>query len=157
MSDFTARPIPKPVLLAVAAFVGLTLLLTSAVALGLLERPKPAVVERAEAGVARVAARSLVFADRADGALVVRDPAVAEPVAVIEPNSNQGFVRGVMRSMARERRLRGASQVAPYELALWADGRLTLLDPLTGRTVELDSFGATNRAAFRAFLAEAPR
>jgi putative photosynthetic complex assembly protein len=155
MSDFADRPIPRPVFAAAAGLVGATLLLTAAVALGLLERPQTPSAARAEAGIAEVAARSLVFVDRADGALVVSEPGRAEPIAVIASGSNQGFVRGVVRSMSRERRMHDVAASAPYRLVLWADGRLTLADPATGRTVELDSFGSANGAAFRAFLPEA--
>lgn len=152
MSGHMERPIPKPVLIGVGLMVGVTFLLTGSVALGLMDRPKPASLVRAEQGVAEVAGRTLVFTDRADGALVISEPGGAGVVEVLEPGSNQGFIRGVIRSMSRERRMRGVGPEEPYRLILWADGRLSLLDEATGRTVELDSFGADNRAAFRALL-----
>jgi hypothetical protein len=37
-----------------------------------------------------------------------------------------------------------------------ADGRLTLLDPMTGTRVDLGSFGPTNAAVFARFLDDAP-
>ncbi len=65
------------------------------------------------------------------------------------------FVRGVLRGFARERRLEHLGAGAALELTRWADGRLSLRDPVTGREVQLDSFGPTNSAAFAALLAAA--
>lgn len=156
MSGHMEAPIPKPVLLGVGMIVAVTFLLTGSVALGVMDRPKPASTVRAEQGVAQVAQRTLVFTDREDGALVISDGKGGTAIEVLEPGSTEGFIRGVIRSMSRERRMRGVGPEAPYQLILWADGRLSLLDEATGRTVELDSFGADNRATFRALLSAAP-
>jgi putative photosynthetic complex assembly protein len=40
----------------------------------------------------------------------------------------------------------------PFRLTDWTDGRLTLEDRSTGRSVELRAFGATNAAAFARLL-----
>jgi putative photosynthetic complex assembly protein len=106
---------------------------------------------RSEAHVARLVQRDLIFSDRADGAVVVTDLSGAT-VGVIMPNSEQGFVRGLMRGLARERRLREAPKSAPFRLELWSDNGLTLTDLATGRQIELGSFGPTNRAAFAVML-----
>lgn len=149
MSAHVERPIPKPVLWGIAAMVAVTFALTGGVALGILDRPKPASQVRAEAGVAVVAERMLVFRDMPDGSLgIFEGGASTTPFASVAAGSNEGFVRGVIRSMSRERRMKGVGAEAPYHLKLWADGRLSLEDAATGRTVELDSFGADNRRAF---------
>jgi putative photosynthetic complex assembly protein len=45
----------------------------------------------------------------------------------------------------------------PFRLALHADGRLTLEDPATSRTIELQAFGPANSGAFARLLpANAP-
>jgi putative photosynthetic complex assembly protein len=152
MSGHAERPIPKPVVAGIGAIVAATFALTGSVALGLLSRPRPASEVRAEQGVAVLAQRTLVFTDRADGALVVSEPGLETPVSVVAPNSNQGFIRGVVRSMSRERHMRGVGPETPYLLQLWADGRLSMRDLGTGRTVELDSFGPDNRETFRRLL-----
>jgi putative photosynthetic complex assembly protein len=156
MSGHAERPIPKPVVAGVGLLVGATFLSTGSVALGLMDRPTPPSVVRAEQGVQQVAVRTLVFTDREDGALVISEPGAPQAVEVLQPGSSEGFIRGVIRSMSRERRMRGVGPEAPYQLILWADGRLSLLDEATGRAVELDSFGADNRATFRALLPDAP-
>ena len=55
--------------------------------------------------------------------------------------------------MTRERRIRGVSaSTAAFELAVGADGRLTLRDPATGLTLDLLAFGPTNAGAFARLL-----
>ena len=68
-------------------------------------------------------------------------------VEVLPPGTN-GFARGVMRGMARERHSREIGSEPPFRLTRWSDGRLSLDDPATGRRIELDAFGPTNTAVF---------
>jgi len=94
--------------------------------------------------------------DRPDGAVAVLDAATREPVEVLAPGTN-GFVRSVVRGLVRERRLRDVGPEPAFHLTRWADGRLSLDDPATGRTVELGVFGPTNAGAFAAlFVAAGP-
>jgi putative photosynthetic complex assembly protein len=106
-----------------------------------------------------VMTRYLQFVDRADGAVVVLDARrAAKPIQILPPGSN-GFVRATMRSFARDRRSRDIGAAAPFRLSASADGRLTLEDPATGRSIELEAFGHTNAGVFAGFLAadEEPR
>jgi putative photosynthetic complex assembly protein len=98
-----------------------------------------------------LAVRDLHFADTAEGAVEVTDAANAHLVYVAEPGAD-GFIRGVMRGMARDRRARGIDQAPAFRLAEWPDGRLTLEDLGTGKEIELSAFGADNRAAFHQLL-----
>lgn len=152
MSAHHDPAIPRGAPAGALAMVGLVLAVTAAVPLGLLDPPKTAARERIEAGVQPVASRELRFLDRADGAVVVEDARRAAPATVIYPGSNQGFIRGVMRGLARDRKMRGLDAGPPFRLTLWGNGRLSLEDSATGRVIELDSFGADNRAAFAALL-----
>ena len=63
-----------------------------------------------------------------------------------------GFIRGVLRGVARDRKMRGIGAQPPFALTLWRDGSLSLTDTATGREVELGGFGADNRAVFVALL-----
>jgi putative photosynthetic complex assembly protein len=92
--------------------------------------------------------RSLRFTDRADGAVVIEDVNAKQIAGTVAPFTKSGFVRSVMRGMARDRHLRGLGADAPFELTLWNDGQLSLVDSLTGRSLELGAFGNTNRQAF---------
>lgn len=134
-----------------AALIGFILLATASVRLGWLPQVADPAVARAEADARPIAARDLHFRDRADGAVVVTDLAGAV-VAVIDPISEQGFVRGLMRGLARERRLHEAPTTTPFRLQSWSNNSLTLTDLATGREIELGSFGPTNRAAFAVML-----
>ncbi len=90
--------------------------------------------------------RTLLFADRSDGAIDVTEAGSGALVQRIE--GEQGFIRGTLRGFARERRARGVGPEAPFELVRHTDGRLILIDPSTGRRVDLGSFGPTNLADF---------
>ncbi|HEX8554910.1 MAG TPA: photosynthetic complex assembly protein PuhC [Sphingomonas sp.] len=107
---------------------------------------------RTQAKIAPVASRSLRFVDRADGAVVIEDVGNGGIASVIEPGQQTGFIRGVMRGLARERRMHGVGNQPPFTLTLWRDGELSLTDSATGRSVELTAFGSSNRAAFAALL-----
>jgi putative photosynthetic complex assembly protein len=103
-----------------------------------------------------VSQRSLRFEDAANGAVLVYDAgrnptdAGATPIAV-ETGEN-GFLRGTLRGFARTRMLDHVGDMAPFRLTAWADGRLTLEDPSTGRHADLEAFGETNVAVFGRFL-----
>lgn len=96
--------------------------------------------------------RDLRFVDTPDGAVEITDAETARMVYVAEPGTG-GFIRGVMRGLARDRRARGMDRTLAFRLAEWPDGRLTLDDLATGKQIELSAFGADNRAAFRRLLA----
>jgi hypothetical protein len=50
----------------------------------------------------------------------------------VEPGT-QGFLRGALRALVRERRQHGLGDEQPFRLLAHPDGRLTLEDPATGR------------------------
>lgn len=95
--------------------------------------------------------RTLHFGDTADGGVAVRD---ARSGAVLDTlHGEQGFVRGVLRAMTRERRIRSVqASTTPFELGIAADGRLKLHDPATGMQLDLEAFGPTNAGAFARLL-----
>ncbi|WBH15584.1 photosynthetic complex assembly protein PuhC [Sphingomonas radiodurans] len=107
---------------------------------------------RAEANIQPVATRTLRFFDRADGAVVIQDVGSNTIASVIEPGEETGFIRGVMRGLARERRMHGVGNQPPFTLTAWRDGQLSLTDTATGRSIEMTAFGSSNRAAFAALL-----
>jgi putative photosynthetic complex assembly protein len=98
--------------------------------------------------------RLLGFHDQKDGGLRVEDGVTRETLTVLQ--GEQGFVRGALRALTRERYSRGIGSAAPFELIARVDGRVTLFDPSTGQRVDLESFGPTNVAEFARFLAMQP-
>lgn len=97
-----------------------------------------------------VAQVDLRFEDRDDGSVVVRDGTgrVLATLAV----SAEGFIRGAMRSLTRQRAIVGVGQDQSFRLERRENGRLSLSDPATGGRIELDAFGPSNSAAFARFL-----
>lgn len=100
---------------------------------------------------APVMERALRFEDRADGAIVAREAATGAEVMVFDPGTN-GFVRGTLRALARGRRQADLGRDVPFRLAAWRDGRVVLTDTATGREVELNAFGETNKDVFLRLL-----
>ena len=99
-----------------------------------------------------VASRDLLFRDQPNGGVAVYDARnTAAPIDIIAPETN-GFLRATMRGLARQRIRQDADREVPFRLTEWADGRLTLADPTTGRTVEMEAFGITNETAFADLL-----
>jgi putative photosynthetic complex assembly protein len=95
--------------------------------------------------------RSLRFEDAGGGLVQVYDAELDELVLVI-PAGEENFIRGVLRGLARERRSLDIDLAQPFLVSRHDDGRLTLEDSATGRSIELGAFGTTNVAAFARLL-----
>lgn len=98
--------------------------------------------------------RSLVFEDQKDGGIRVADGITGQTLTVLY--GEQGFVRGALRALTRERFAQGVGSSQAFDLIARVDGRVTLMDPSTGQRVDLESFGSTNTAEFARFLAMQP-
>lgn len=145
--------VPRPALIMAGGLVALSLVLTGAVSLGILDREAVPGVERAAASVAPAKTRELRFEDAADGSVRITDAASGQLIKLVDEDTQSGgFIRGVLRGLARERRMHGVGSGPPFTLTLWQDGSLSLGDSATGREVELGGFGADNRAVFVALL-----
>jgi putative photosynthetic complex assembly protein len=99
--------------------------------------------------------RALRFEDRPDGAVAVIDGTSGAFLTVFR--GEQGFVRGTLRALSRERYQRNIGSGPPFVLAFHSDGRLSLSDPATGEHIDLESFGPTNMAEFAPLLAITPQ
>jgi putative photosynthetic complex assembly protein len=95
---------------------------------------------------------SLRFFDNPQGGVGV-ETSSGEGLAQFAPGEG-GFLRGVLRGFARDRRAQGIGSEPPFLLMRHADGRISLSDPQTGRVVELDAFGPTNAGLFAKFLTQ---
>ena len=95
-----------------------------------------------------VRALHLSFRDRSDGGVDILDADQQDKVIQeVEPGTG-GFVRGVLRGLARARRADGVGPQPPFTLTRWSDGRLTMDDPKTGQHLNLEVFGPTNAKPF---------
>jgi putative photosynthetic complex assembly protein len=99
--------------------------------------------------------RDLRFSDGDAGRVYVWDADQDVLMGSIAPGQ-ENFIRGVLRSFARERRSLGVGRQEPFRLARHADGRLTIEDTSTGRLIDLRAFGPTNSGAFARLLSAEP-
>lgn len=97
-----------------------------------------------------IAERALRFEDRSDGGVAVLDGETGKLVSVL--HGEQGFVRGTLRALTRERHSRGVGNGPPFTLTAYNDQRMSLLDPITGARIDLEAFGPTNMGEFARFL-----
>jgi len=97
-----------------------------------------------------IAKKTLYFRDLPNGAVGVISADNGQMIAQVEGQA--GFVRGILRALARDRRMRQISSDVAFELVSRSDGRLTLIDLATNSRIDLESFGKDNAAEFAAFL-----
>lgn len=149
MSDaFSNRPFPKGVLIAMAAMLGFIIVMIGIARLTGTKMELAPLTPEAQA-------REIKFLDLADGALAVYDVDTGVLVQTLPPGEG-GFIRGVLRSMERQRKGFQADLSEPFHLARRESGGLTLKDPITGIQLELRAYGATNEAAFGQLLQAPP-
>jgi putative photosynthetic complex assembly protein len=97
----------------------------------------------------------LTFSDRtSDHAVEVRDADHGNRLIHVVPPDSNGFLRGVLRGLARARRNEHVGQAPAFTLTRWADGRMSLADPQTGRQVPLEVFGPANSQPFMQLFAD---
>ena len=98
-----------------------------------------------------VARASLTVIDGEDGAVVIQHLESMEPLATYAAGEGS-FVRGVMRTLVRERVSRSIESEPIFVLELTAAGGLILLDELTGYWIAIEAFGPDNYREFRALF-----
>lgn len=104
---------------------------------------------------ATVSERLLRFEDSTGGGVAVIDGETGKLLTTM--TGEQGFLRGALRALARDRLSRKIGSEQPFKLIARTDGRLTLFDPVTGQRIDLESFGPTNAAVFVPFLTMQPQ
>ncbi|MGI9129347.1 MAG: photosynthetic complex assembly protein PuhC [Roseomonas sp.] len=96
-------------------------------------------------------ARNILFSDRVDGGISIRDASTGQLIGEIAPGEG-GFIRGALRGFTRELRLQKPGSESPLRLAALEGGAIILEDPASGRWTDLRAFGATNVQSFSEFL-----
>jgi putative photosynthetic complex assembly protein len=100
---------------------------------------------------ANVAERSFRIDQESNGVIAMRDARTGATLSVLKKDGD-GFMRGVLHSIALRREKAGLSQETPLALTATADGRLILSDPPTDTMIDLEAFGSANEAAFAKLL-----
>ncbi|WP_242467333.1 photosynthetic complex assembly protein PuhC [Thiocapsa imhoffii] len=139
------RPFPRGILIALAALIAFTVL---AVGIARLSGFDPSQEPRSPATVMR----DVRFVDADNGFLQVYDFDTGELIEAIEPNED-GFLRGLLRTLLRERRLHQTDLDGPYRVSLRENGHFTIEDLSTDFYVDLRPFGRDNEAAIGRFVA----
>jgi putative photosynthetic complex assembly protein len=148
LTELHDRPFPRGMLIAVASLIAFTIL---AVAIARLTGFDP----RQEPLSPEVAVRDLRFVEVDQGDLAVYDAATGELLETLPPTQD-GFIRGVLRVLERERRMHGVELDGPYRVSLRENGRFALEDQATDFFIDLRAFGPTNEAAVGRFLSPPP-
>lgn len=151
MSAIDREPFPRGALIAAGTLVLISLASVGTLRLVRLADPDPPQTPAARMTAAPTVSRTLAFEGTVDGAVTVRDAATGSVIATLEPKQD-GFIRGVLRSMARARHVHGLPPGEVFVVARDRSGALSLTDPDIGEPVLLEGFGATNAAAFARFL-----
>ncbi len=149
--DHEHGDIHKAPIIMMGAVMVISVALAASVSFGIFDRVAVPSEVRAEAGTQASASRQLNFFDAEAGAVSIVDATTGEEIARYEPGTG-GFIRSTVRSLAQARQVRGIGAQPPFDLTQWDDGSLSLTDTTTGKSVELGSFGSTNRAVFAALL-----
>ena len=102
-----------------------------------------------------VSERLLRFEDSPGGGVAVIDGETGKLLTTV--TGEQGFFRGALRALTRDRTARKIGSEQPFKLIARTGGRLTLFDPMSGQRIDLDSFGPANAAMFVPFLTMQPQ
>ena len=142
---FTAEnPLPRGLIIGAGVLLMFTICAVAVVRL-------QASAKQSNQAVVLEQSRDLRFEDRDDGSVAVLDAKNQQLVARLAPGTN-GFVRGTLRGLARERRQHNEGSAQAFRLAAWSNGHLTLDDLATGRRLELGAFGPINANDFARLL-----
>ena len=95
--------------------------------------------------------RKLGFRDLPNGVVEVFEWNSKTAIATI-PSGEGAFLRGVVRSLVRQRRGLDSGIASLFELTRYDDNRLVLSDPATGEQIDLIAFGSANIAVFAALM-----
>jgi putative photosynthetic complex assembly protein len=141
----TPRPFPLYPLVGAGSLVLLTLLSVAWIRWFGETAPDSALADPVVMG------RDLRFVDLADGSVDVLEDRTSRLLRRLEVGED-GFVRATVRGLVRARRARGEGAAQPFRLELRTSGQLLLQDPVTGQSIDLWAFGATNARAFASML-----
>ena len=144
MHDHHQESIPRGALIAMAALIAVSICAAGVTRLTGNHTVNPPPAKAVES-------LDLRFSDRADGAIVVIDATNGSVIEVLAPGTH-GFVRGILRGLARDRKVHGVGAEPAFTLTRWSDGRHSITDPTTGTVLHLAAYGFANVAEFSSML-----
>lgn len=96
------------------------------------------------------AIRDIAF--RQEGEILIVADAHTGAILAELPESEPGFVHGLVRGLERARLPRHIAPATPYRLIGWSSGAVTLADTGSGERIYLGAYGRDNAATMAAFL-----
>lgn len=142
-SDFHHTPyLPRWALIAAGVLVAGSLTLAT---VSRLMAPPPAMP------AATGPSTALRFSQLQDNALIVTNAASGAVVARLAPSAD-AFLRTTLRTMIETRDHDRLSRSAPFLLIPGARDSIVLYDPTTGERIDLQAFGPSNEAQFKALM-----
>ncbi len=148
MSAESLDRIPRPMIVAVGIMLLAILAGTAALRVG----DVPPIAQGPALGEAELRL-PVRLAPLDGGGVAILDPGTGREHARLAPGED-GFMRGLLRVLDRERMLHGVPSEGPVEILRWPGGHLALRDPATEWRAELIGFGADNFAAFATLVSE---
>ena len=103
---------------------------------------------------ASVSSAALLFVDGPGGRIDVLEAQTESKLAQYG-SGEASFLRGILRSLVRERRIRDLEPGGVFELNLLDNGSLVISDPETQYWMALEAFGVDNRQVFVTLLERA--
>jgi putative photosynthetic complex assembly protein len=97
--------------------------------------------------------RTLLFRDGASGKVIVRD-AVTKKILATYGRGEGAFIRQSMRAMSHTRIQQKQEMGQPYRLVKTKSGKLSIVDPVTGKFIKLNAFGKVAMDGFLALLGD---
>lgn len=155
MSGLDERPFPRGALLGAAFLIAATIVGVGINQIVKFSAPAP----QTQSAETVIASRDLRFVDQGGGvnafggAVAVFDDRTGDYIANLTPTD--GFIRVVLNSLAFERTKRNIAADTVFTLVMHAGNRMFMVDPVTGRSVNLGAFGPDNRHVFVKFLPDA--
>ena len=101
-----------------------------------------------------VSSAQLLFIDGPKGQIDVLEAQTQSPLATYASGEGS-FLRGILRSLVRERKVRDIAAGGAFDLSLLENGSLVISDPETGYWMALEAFGTDNRRVFAEILQRA--
>ena len=95
--------------------------------------------------------RMIYFRDGRDGTVIVSD-AQSRKVIARFGRGEGAFVRQSMRALSHNRLQQGVEKGQYYQLVQTAKGKLSIVDPVTGRFIKLNAFGKVAMDGFSQLL-----
>ncbi len=97
--------------------------------------------------------RALLFRDGAKGQVVVRD-AKSKQILATYGRGEGAFIRQSMRAMSHNRIQQKLEKGQPYKLVKTESGKLSIVDPVTGKFIKLNAFGKVAMTGFLGLLGQ---